>query len=108
MSIPMVYPDSPNVRKTDPLTSHQAADSAVKRRQTMLAVNRALQAADGTPMTSWTIWEMTRLYGFWCSPERVRTVLAEGRRDGHYERTEGGLSPYGRACGLWALKETNA
>jgi hypothetical protein len=107
MSTPLVFPGSPNVRKSDPMESHMAADRAVTRRRTLRAVCITLQDA-GEAMTAYQIWEIARLKGFQCTPERVRTVLAEGERDGIFQPIEGGTSQYGNPCRLWTLKEWNA
>jgi hypothetical protein len=64
-------------RSDDPRTSHDAARVAVKRVPTKLAVERALEAM-GRPATSDEIHRFARFeLGYYCTPQRVRTVLAE-------------------------------
>ena len=111
----MIFPESPNVRSTDPLASHLAADTAVRRVPTKLAIERCLEAA-GRPLTADEIWTRLRYnHGYYCSHERVRTVLNEGsgksRRESvrfhAFERVEGqlGTSDMGNAASLWRLRD---
>lgn len=111
--IPTIYPDdSPRVRRTDPITAHQAADRAVKRTPVKLAIERVL--ADTTiGLTADEIWHRLRNhYGFYCSKERVRTVLNEGaglskresvRFNAFTRLEETGLSDNGNRAHLWTL-----
>lgn len=112
----MIYPDSPNVRTTDPITSHIAADRAVARVPTKLAIERVL-ADSRHPLTADQIWHRLRNdYGFYCSHERVRTVLNEGSgkskresvRFHAFERVESvfGTSDLGNAAHLWKLADS--
>lgn len=109
----MIFPESPNVRTTDPITSHLAADVAVKRVPTKLAIERCLEAA-GRPLTADEIWTRLRYnHGYYCSHERVRTVLNEGSgqsvresvRFHAFERVEGelGTSDMCNRAHLWKL-----
>ncbi len=111
--IPTIYPDdTARARRTDPLTSHQAADRAVKRTPVKLAIERVL--ADTTiGLTADEIWHRLRNhYGYYCSKERVRTVLNEGaglcarprdRFNAFTRLDETGLSDNGNPAHLWAL-----
>ncbi|MDR6868939.1 hypothetical protein J2Y69_003565 [Microbacterium resistens] len=102
---PTVYNDSPRVRPSDPLTSHRAADVAVKRVPTVLAVERALSAA-GHPITADEVYRIARnSLGFYCTPQRVRTVLSEENGGPWVRLDECGESEYGNPSHLWALKE---
>lgn len=66
------------VRATDPITSLIAATRAKKRVTVARAIETVL-TAKGEPMTADAIWATLRTeYGFYCSRERVRTVLNEG------------------------------
>jgi len=106
MSIPAVYPDAPNVRRTDPLTSHIAADKATGKVLTKLAVERALTAI-GHPATSDQIHRMAHQeLGFRVTPQRVRTVLAEENGGPWNRLDELGLSEYDNPAHLWALNES--
>lgn len=114
MSIPTVYPGSPDVRRTDPLTSHGAADKATSKQTVALFVERALASA-GRPLTSDAIWtRMRNEFNFYCSRERVRTVLNEGsgkskrvraRFNAFVRLDEKGESELGNAAHLWALND---
>ena len=76
--LPLVFPDSPDTRRTDPTTSHIAADRAVKKTPVKLAIERVLTDTS-RPLTADQIWSHLRnYYGVYCSKERVRTVLNEG------------------------------
>src|SRR5690606_16141116 len=95
--LPMVWPDAANVRLTDPAESHIAADRAVGRVPTKLAVERALETA-GHPVTSDEVWRIARQeLGYMCTPQRVRTVLAE---EAAFVAVEGGLSEFGNPARL--------
>lgn len=112
-NIPTIYPDdSARARRTDPLTSHHAADNSVKRTPAKLAIERVL--ADTTiGLTADEIWHRLRNhYGFYCSKERVRTALNEGAglakrtrdRFNAFTRLEDtGLSDNGNPAHLWTL-----
>lgn len=99
-------------RSDDPQTSHDAAAVAVKRVPTKLAIERVL-AASGRPMTADEIWTQLRYtFGFYCSRERVRTVLNEGaglsrrtrdRFDAFVRLPETAPSELGNPSHLWAL-----
>lgn len=115
MSIPAVFPGSPDVRRTDPLTSHGAADKATSKKTVALFVERALASA-GRPLTADAIWTRMRdEFSFYCSKERVRTVLNEGagmskresvRFNAFVRLDEKGQSDLGNAAHLWALNES--
>lgn len=78
-TLPTIHPDdTARTRLTDPPASHHAADISVKRVTVARAIERALDAA-GKPLTADQIWHLLRDgFGFYCSRERVRTVLNEG------------------------------
>ena len=114
--LPLVWDDAPNVRATDPETSHHAADIAVKRVPTKLAIERALEAA-GHPLTADEIWTRLRNdHGYFCSRERVRTVLNEGaglssRPRDHFHAfvrlDETAPSELGNPAHLWTLADAS-
>ena len=114
-SIPGIFPDdTARVRSTDPLTSHTAADRSKKRGLVKVAIERVL-AASSEPLTADAIYTKLRNdHGFYCSRERVRTVLNEGaglskresvRFDSFVRLPETGVSDLGNPAHLWALKE---
>ena len=100
--------ESPNVRESDPTTSHTAAARAVSKVDTITAVTHAMQNL-GHPATAGDIWEQTLfLKERRCTPQRVRTVLAEGERAGLFHSVEGGRSEYGNPARLWSLAVVTA
>lgn len=83
VEVPSVYltDDSPRVRKSDPVTSHAAADGSnrAKSKQAVLAklrVHKHLAA-----------YELEALLPEW-SPSRIRTALKELEADGMAVRTD--------------------
>lgn len=101
----VVWPESPHVRRADPVTSHAAADGAVRRVPTVLVVERALQTA-GHPVTADVVYEIARhSLGFACTPQRVRTVLAEENGGPWVRLDECGVSVFGNPSHLWKLKD---
>lgn len=100
------------VRATDPITSLIAATRA-KNRVTVARAIETVLAAKGEPMTADAIWATLRTeYGFYCSHERVRTVLNEGAglskrvsaRFNSFRRTlETAPSENGNPSHLWTL-----
>lgn len=104
-SVPNVWPNSPNVRTTDPGTSHAAADRAVRRVPTVVAVEQALETA-GHPVTADEVYRIARhSLGYRCTPQRVRTVLAEENGGPWVRLDECGISEYGNPAHLWSLKD---
>lgn len=98
---PLIFPDdSPNVRADHPVESHIAADRAVGRVPTKIAVEKALQAA-GHPIIADEVYRIARFeLGFRCTPQRVRTVLAN---EAAFVPVEGGVSEFGNPARLWSL-----
>ena len=99
--------DTARVRAGDPVESHVAADRTVGRAPTKLAVERALQAA-GRPVTADEVYRIARFeLGFLCTPQRVRTVLAEHSAGGEFDtvfaHVSGGVSEFGNPARLWTL-----
>lgn len=97
--LPVVWPDAPNVRASHPVESHIAADRAVKRVPTVWAVRAALRRIGSG--TSGQVWEAARAQGFLCTPQRVRSVLAE---EDEFVAREGGVSEYGNPARVWSIK----
>ena len=110
--LPLVWPDTADVRRTDPPASHTAADRAVRKVPVKLGVERVLADA-GRPLTADQIWgHLRNYYGVYCSRERVRTVLNEGAglasraRDRFHAFTrlaETAPSDLGNPSHLWTL-----
>lgn len=109
----IIFDDSPRVRESDPLTSHQAADKTSKKRTpAKLAIFQVLEASN-KPLTSDQVWRNLRNdLGYFCSKERVRTVLNEGaglskresvRFNAFVRLEDTGLSDNGNRAHLWTL-----
>jgi hypothetical protein len=100
------------VRETDPITSILAAEQATKRVTVARAIERVLEA-NGHPMTADAIWTALRTqFSFYCSHERVRTVLNEGaglakRESARFHAfcrlDDTALSELGNPAHLWTL-----
>ena len=117
MMLPIFPDDSPRVRSTDPVESHIAADrSAGKRVPQKVAVERALAAA-GKPITADRVFKLARRMGLYCTPSRVRTILAEhavgneyakqGEYGSEFVASPGGKSDAQGDARLWALREAD-
>jgi hypothetical protein len=103
MTVPMVYPGSPNARRTDPLTSHEAADS-VDEAASCAEVRRLL--GKHGPLTDEQIaWKHAApLPRPLFSPSRLRTARHELEESGVVVDVGEGRTRSGRRCRLWALK----
>lgn len=102
-AIPTVWPGSPNTRLTDPTTSHHAADVAVSRISTRLAVERALENV-GHPVTADEVYRVAHdVLGYRVTPQRVRTVLAEENGGPWVRLDDTAPSEYGNPAHLWTL-----
>lgn len=96
--------DSPRARKTDPPTSHAAADSnRLDSRAQVLAILRMCG-----PLADHELVDQFDLYaarmGIRFTPQRLRTARAELTRDGLVEYTGiDRLTPTGRRAQVWAV-----
>jgi hypothetical protein len=98
---PILYAvDVPRVRKSDPLTSHAAADSNDVPRSHALVL-----ALFGSHR--WlSQFEAEALLHGQLSPSRVRTAFTELEEAGHLTRTDLTMpTPYGRTAQLWEAKQ---
>jgi hypothetical protein len=92
----VVYDDSPRVRKSDPLTSHAAADSNDVPRSHALVLalfgsHRWLAQFEAEALLSGVL-----------SPSRVRTAFTELELARKLNRTDMTMpTPYGRTAQLW-------
>ena len=98
--VPSIIPndDSPRVRESDPLSSHQAADSITTwgRNASQEAVLSFLAGQKLGPVPAWRIERA--LQDGW-SPSRVRTALTELAANGLLRRHSlTGKSARGRKC----------
>lgn len=101
-SVPMVYPGSANTRRSDPLTSHEAADSVDEAAS--CAEVRRLLAAHG-PLTDEEIaWKHAApLPRPMFSQSRLRTARSELKEAGVVIEAGEGRTRSGRRCKKWAL-----
>ena len=97
---PMVYPGSPNVRSTDPLTSHEAADLSE------LEVMRILEHAD-RPLSDGEIYRehlAAPVLNPWSfSDSRLRTARHELEVEGRVVAAGEGRTSKGRRCKTWTV-----
>lgn len=102
---PMVYPGSPNVRSTDPLTSHEAADLS-DTAASQLEVMRILEHAD-RPLSDGEIYRehlAAPVLNPWSfSDSRLRTARHELVEDGRVVEAGEGRTSKGRRCKTWAV-----
>lgn len=99
---PLVWPDTPDVRRTDPTTSHIAADRAVKKTPVKLAIERVLTDA-ARPLTADQIWGHLRNY---YGVLNDGAGLCSRRRDRFHAFTrleETAPSDLGNPAHLWTL-----
>lgn len=77
-TLPMVWPGSPNARESDPVESHQAADS-VNVRKAEASQNAVLGALHSslTPLTDTEIVHLVNREGKVFSESRIRTARKE-------------------------------
>jgi len=101
----MVFPGSPNVRSTDPLTSHEAAD-LTDTAASQLEVMRILEHAD-RPLSDGEIYRehlAAPVLNPWSfSDSRLRTARHELVVDGFVVEAGEGRTSKGRRCKTWAV-----
>jgi hypothetical protein len=114
--LPIVWDESPRARRTDPIESHLAAGvSDGKRVPQKVTVYRVL-AAETRPLTADQVFKLARRKGWYCTPSRVRTILAEHAKGNKYAKqgeygseftaVSGGKSDAGCDARLWTLTLT--
>lgn len=106
LNAPVVFPGSPDVRASDPVTSHMARDRAIDSVEVARLIERALEL-HGRPLVADEIHRViVQELGVRCMAQRVRTVLANGA-GGAWVRSSGkfGRSHAGNPAFTWELKE---
>jgi hypothetical protein len=102
----MKFSFTPGARKTDPETSHEAADSVYRPSQTAIAVFFALYGHELTDEQLFHKFEghaHEELHPF-ASPQSVRSRRAELMDAGIIEWSgEYGLTRFGRKCRVWKV-----
>ena len=103
--VTMVWPDGADTRRTDPLTSHEARDRAVKSVKVARLIEEAFERT-GHPMVADEVHRViVQEVGVLVTPERVRTVLKENDGLAWERLDETGVSHRGNRAHLWALRE---
>jgi hypothetical protein len=100
--LPMVWPDAPNARRTDPETSHAAADSN-DTAGSRLAVRAVLEGTK-KPLADFQIHQAHRLY--FRNPyteSRLRTARHELAEAGEVVADGTTRTPTGRRSTTWRL-----
>lgn len=103
MTFPLIFPDdSPRVRESDPITSHEAADATVSKVAASQAIVLQILRNHPRPMTDEEIRHEAHWYGFW-SPSRLRSARSELVHQGVVEAV-GTVTPEGHRtrATLWA------
>ena len=104
-TVPMVFPGSPNVRSTDPLTSHEAADMS-DTAASQLEVMRILEHAD-RPLSDGEIYRehlAAPVLNPWSfSDSRLRTARHELELEGRVVAAGEGRTSKGRRCKTWVV-----
>ena len=96
--LPMVWPDSPRVRRADPVTSHEAADS------TRVSDSHACVLGFLTYKGDVAQFEAERGLAGVLSPSRIRSAFSELEVLGKVRRTdEFRVTPSGRRAQVWGL-----
>jgi len=99
MSVPTLFPDDwSRTRKSDPVSSHEAADSSNVPKSHRLVL-KALEIWGDLPQ-----FEAERLLGVHLSPSRVRSAFSELEALGKVRRTdEYRTTPSGRRAQVWEV-----
>lgn len=101
--VPMVLPDdAPRTRKSDPVTSHEAADSNRVPRSHRLVLN--VLYMHGRPMAQFEVERAASFGREPLSPSRIRSAFTELELLGKVNRTdEYRQTPSGRRAQVWVL-----
>lgn len=106
--LPIVWPDSPRARRTDPLSSHEAADATASKVWASQQATLEIMRAHGKPMTANQIEKIADARGLPFSPSRMRSTPSELVTLGFVER-DGFIRREGDSRRqLWKLKERDA
>lgn len=102
-SVPILFPDDwPRVRRNDPTTSHEAADSNNFPRSHRLVLNVLYTA--GRPLAQFEVERAAAVGMEWLSPSRIRSAFSELEALGKVERTEDfRTTPSGRRAQVWRV-----
>jgi hypothetical protein len=103
--VPQILPDdSPRVRRSDPVTSHQAADSISMTGRLDSQAHVLFDLRLYGRSAAWQIEERAELTARQWSPSRLRTALKELVESGRVVRSDvAGLTPRGRACAMYEV-----
>jgi predicted ArsR family transcriptional regulator len=100
----MIFPDdTARARKTDPVSSHEAADSTAGHIWESQQATIDILRMHGKPMTALQVEQITVARELPHSPSRMRSTLSELEALGRVERAGFTKPPHGRKRQLWAL-----
>lgn len=105
----MVLPGSPNVRSTDPDTSHEAADltdTAASRIEVLRILDEEGPLSHEVLVSHHNLRFWTGLTGKHFTPQRMRTACHELVEDGVVVEAGESRTIAGRRCKKWALAPT--
>lgn len=104
MTLPIVFPDdSPRARRSDPISSHEAADATAGSVWASQQAALDIMRAHGKPMTALQIEQIAAARELPYSPSRMRSTLSELVELGSVERDGFTAPPRGRRRQLWRL-----
>lgn len=103
-TLPIVWPDSPRARRTDPLSSHEAADATAPHVWESQEAALAILEMWGKPVTALQLEEISAARGVAFSAARMRSTLSELEEKGLVVRDGFAKPPRGRKRQLWKLK----
>ncbi|MGI6878785.1 hypothetical protein [Microbacterium sp. gxy059] len=104
MTIPMIFPDdAPRARRTDPVTSHEAADATSGHVWESQQATLEILRAHGKPATALQVEQIAAVRELPHSPSRMRSTLSELEALGFVERVGFTSPPRGRRRQLWGL-----
>jgi len=103
MTIPLIFPgDSPRVRASDPVSSHEAADASASSVWASQQATLSIMDAHGKPITALQVEGVADIRELPFSASRMRSTLSELETLGLVERAGFTSPPRGRRRQLWA------
>lgn len=106
MTLPMIFPDdTARARKSDPISSHEAADATADSVWASQQAALDIMRAHGKPMTALQVEQIAAARELPHSSSRMRSTLSELDAKGLVERVGFTKPPRGRKRQLWDLTE---
>lgn len=104
MTIPLIFPDdSPRVRASDPVSSHEAADASAGAVWASQQATLKILEMWGKPVTALQLEDIAEARELPFSRSRMRSTPSELEELGLVERIGFTSPPRGRRRQLWAL-----